>query len=441
MELVQLEKLKEDSLVYQYKATLADEHVANHINTELQKIRAKEKVPGFRPGRAPLEMIKKRYEASARISVIEDLLNQSLDKLVKENSWRLTSEAKISSTENENKTGNIISFIIDFEVMPKIDFPDFTKIELEKIIVDIEAKDIEDREKSVLRSIDDFSSEFDGYSQEEDRIIIDIEIVYNDQTLEGYIKKDYKTIVSKDFALEEFDIKLGEKLISVKTGEVLELKGKYKNPNSELNGKEIVAKILVKKILRPEFTSASQEFIERIGIKSIEDFNNYIKGLMKNECDNLIGMINRVRLFNILENLLEFPIPPSYLKSEIEKLHKDLPNESKSSNNLEKIALRRLRIGMLLADYYATKNLKIINKDIIQAIQSTYGQVSNPNLVESVLKAMDKNPTLRSSIINKAIENVSSNKIFEEAKLVEKKYTYNQLVDELEKFDKVALEK
>ena len=193
--------------------------------------------------------------------------------------------------------------------------------------------------------------------------------------------------------------------------------------------------------MRPEFTSVSQEFIDRIGIKSIQDFNDYIKGLINSECENLIGMINRVRLFDVLENLLDFPIPPSYLKSELEKLEKDLADQSQPSDNLKKIALRRLRIGMLLADYYAAKNLRITNKDIIQAIQSTYGQVSNPYLVENVLKAMEKNPNLKSSIINKAVENISSNKIFEEAKLVEKKYTYNQLVDELEKFDAENLKK
>ena len=280
MELVQLEKLKEDSLVYQYKATLSHEHVANNTNVELEKIRAKEKVPGFRPGKAPLEMIKKRYEGGARLSVIEDVLNQSLDNLVKENNWRLASETKISNTEDENKAGHDVSFIIDFEVMPKIDFPDFSKIELEKIIVDIEAKDIEDREQAILRSIDDFSLEIDGYSQEEDKIIIDIEILHKDKPLEEYTRKDFKTLASKDFTLEEFDIKLGEKLIAVKAGEELELKGEYKNPNSELNGEKIVAKILVKKILRPEFTTVSQEFIDRIGLNSIEDFSNYIKGLI-----------------------------------------------------------------------------------------------------------------------------------------------------------------
>lgn len=438
---MQLEKLKEDSLLHQYKVTLSNEDVANVTNHELEKIRAKAKIAGFRPGKVPLEIIKKNYEAQTKIKAIEDLVNKAIDGLIAENNWRLASNAKVDFDKDSKNPEDDTSFIINLELMPKIKFPDFTTVELEKMVIDITEQDIQKRQKFTLRSIDNFNTEVDGQAQEEDRVIIDLEILHKDQVLENFTKKDFRTIVSKDFVLEEFDIKLGEKLKAVKVGEELELSGKYKDSNSELNGKKLVAKIIVKKILRPQFTTVSEEFIDKIGYKSIDEFNAFIKDLIARECNNLINIINRVRLFDILENMLDFPVPASYLESEKQKLTQQLSTKNSSEEDLQKtdldkITLRRLRIGMMLADYYAENKLRITNEDIVETILANYGQAAyNPDLVKLVSQAMNKNQELRASIINKAIENVATNNIFNTAKLVEKNYSYDQLIDELEKLE------
>ena len=353
----------------------------------------------------------------------------------------ISSNAKVDFDKDSKNPEDGTSFIINLELMPKIKFPDFTTVELEKMVIDITEQDIQKRQKFTLRSIDNFNTEVDGQAQEEDRVIIDLEILHKDQVLENFTKKDFRTIVSKDFVLEEFDIKLGEKLKAVKVGEELELSGKYKDSNSELNGKKLVAKIIVKKILRPQFTTVSEEFIDKIGYKSIDEFNAFIKDLIARECNNLINIINRVRLFDILENMLDFPVPASYLESEKQKLTQQLSTKNSSEEDLQKtdldkITLRRLRIGMMLADYYAENKLRITNEDIVETILANYGQAAyNPDLVKLVSQAMNKNQELRASIINKAIENVATNNIFNTAKLVEKNYSYDQLIDELEKLE------
>ena len=181
-----------------------------------------------------------------------------------------------------------------------------------------------------------------------------------------------------------------------------------------------------------------------LGCKKAAEIPSKVEEIVTNEINNQIHTLVKIRLFNKLEDLLTYDIPPTLLKREVDALKqetkklKDSESESLDSDYCERFALRRIKIGLLLSEYAKNHKIQVTNDDIKEAI--LHKAKSMPYLAQQIIKLYNTNEDARNSLMGTILEEKAVRKIIDvEIAATEKEYSIKELDASLEKEQEVLL--
>ena len=165
-------EIKSEGLKKEFKVSVPASDFNKKIDEKINEISKKTKLPGFRPGKAPKEMLKQKYRASVMGEVLDELVRTSTDEVIKSKKLNpaMMPDVKITSFED----GKDVEFEISMEVLPEIKFGDFSKIELDKLTAEVPAEEVEKALKYLAESRKEpVKVEEDRASKEGDTTVID----------------------------------------------------------------------------------------------------------------------------------------------------------------------------------------------------------------------------------------------------------------------------
>ena len=250
-------------------AELSYEELKPHFEKAIDKYRKKATIPGFRKGKAPLNMIKKLYGEGIEYSALEDIANDTFVNYLVENKLDLLSKASI--TDMDYKPKEKFNFKVEFEVMPEIKVDNYKGLELKKTKYIIEDERVEDEIQ--YHRFRNSTNEIDGVALD-DNYIVTVDLQNLDEAgniLVGQTQKDLKLFLGNPQIFPEFK----EGLSGIKEGEVRIIDSK----NAEGGPKKVqITCTKVEKIVLPEM---NEEFFKKVTnkeeIKTEEDFRKEIK--------------------------------------------------------------------------------------------------------------------------------------------------------------------
>jgi len=356
-----VEEIKNDKLEKHLKIVVQEEVLQEKVSNKMLDLVQKIRLPGFRPGKAPLNLIRKKYETDVRNEVVSD----EIQKCVKESieSLNLASEPKIDNLKKDIG----IEFVLKLELMPKVTIPDFHVINLEKFIIDIDENEVDKHLQQIAENNKTFDLENTKTITNGDKVIVDFCGTVEGKDFANNTSENYELIIGEQSVMREFS----EQLTGAKWQDEVDVKVSYPetHKNSQLAGKEVVFKTKIKEIYRPLIPQINDELAKKLLLDNLEALKIFAKKELEQEYQTQSDTLLKVSFFNKLENMLTFDIPQTLINQEKTLLSSGIYEEDKDIKlKLDKIISRRIRIGLLLAEYAKQQNIKMEQSDIQKAL-------------------------------------------------------------------------
>ncbi len=431
-----ISELKKDKTEFHAKVTISIHDISQQIDTELANVAKTAKMDGFRVGKVPLTVLRKKYVPTIRNGIARDKIDAATKQIIKDNKLNIAFDPAIDDFKNEDDKD--IEFVLKFELLPVITLPDFKKISIEKPVLDVSKKDIDEQLDRILSFSKSYDKETKSKAKSGDQVTIDAIGYVDGVAFDGGKLNAHKLVLGSKSFIPGFE----DQLIGSKAGDDVSVKVDFPKDyhSKDLAGKPSEFKVKVLAVHQESTQKIDDEFAKKFKCENVEQLREQISKNISSNYDESILIFMKMELFDKLEELLKFEIPASLLEREKEILKDQVSKvgdnaEVKSMSDKERakyfddLASRRVRIGLMLAEYVKQKGLSITEEDLRHALIE---QAKNyPGQEQMVIEFYQKNKNALENLKGPILESKGVKAIFaNEVVIKEKLYT----ADKLEKF-------
>ncbi len=433
---MQVNEIKKDKFYREYEVVIPAAAVEQNVNERLQSIGQKVKIPGFRPGRVPIKILKQRYGKSIMGEVLENTVTRASHEVLQQKSDKPVLQPKLEITKYDD--GQDLHFKMSYEIMPKLPDIDLTNIKLEKLVYDIPESDIEKGVKEIAQANKSYKSKAKtAKAQEGDVVKIDFEGFIDGKAFDGGAAKEHNLELGSGQFIPGFE----EQLIGCKAGDNKTIKVTFpKDYHSEsLAGKEAEFKVFVHEVLQPVQAKADDELAKKLGLENLEQLKEALAKRLREDYDKVARTKLKKQLFDILEEKYDFEVPEGMVSMEFDSIWKALQEAKKqgddsiadkSEDELRKeyraIAERRVRLGLILAEIGNKNNFQVNQDELSKAVMDRARMF--PGQEAKIFEYYQKNPQQLDELRGPILEEKAVDYIISQAKLSEKKVTIEQLL-------------
>ncbi len=290
--------------------------IEKEIGNSLEKVRQKAKIPGFRPGRAPINLIERRFGKEVEAEVLDKIIPEYYSKALKE-AELMPVTTPVFDEKIDFKRNNPINLSLTVEVMPKIENLSYGNMKVEDIPVSVDDAEVEDYLKKL-------QGEKAIYEVSEKEIDTDdlVSFEYVDAKIAGE---------ENAAALKEQISKMGneilppdimEKMIGKKKDDIVEFATTFNGDckSKELAGKTIDMKVAIKEIKKKNLPEIDDEFAKDLGFENIPEMKEKIKEKIFAVKKEHIVRIQKAIIVNKILEAHSFEAPETLVRRELESL-------------------------------------------------------------------------------------------------------------------------
>lgn len=402
-----------------------------YLDLSYQELAKQEKIAGFRPGQAPLELVKKHIkQEKAQAKMLEILIKKELAKILEQRNWLMAEGAKIDILKFA--PDNPLVFKAVFSVWPKvIKLIDFSSIKVKKQKLEVKEDEIE-RELNELQKMQAKERIVLRPAKIGDKVILDFNILKDLVPQEGGEYKDFSMILGEDFYLPGFS----ENIVGLKAGDekTFKLTIPQDHQNKNLAGQEVDFKVKIKDVYEIVLPELNDEFAKSLGkFENLEQLKQAIKlNLEKIKQVQINEKYEREILEEIIEKSEFEEIPEVVLEKEVERMLEELKisiqnqaslmgvkmsfedylsqinkTESELKKDLEIQAEKRIKIGLVLQEVIEKENISVSDQEIEKEIENLKLIYKNDSEILKEINSLDYKKKLKSELLaKKAIEKI-----------------------------------
>ncbi len=401
---------------------------------EISKIREKvindiaknAKIPGFRKGKVPRNIIVTRFSDKIKNETISNILYDSINQIIKEIEYKPISEPVITDLDELNPDRDF-SFKAEFDIMPEIKLKEYKNLETTRYEYEVTDEMIE-KELNALRERFATLKSVDKEAEAGDYLVIDY-VEYDENGKEKYKKSDQTVL------LDDKEDQFVKQLIGVKKGDEKDITIKIEADKEE-ESKEIKVHVKVKDIKKKELPELNDDFAQDISdVSSLEELKNKIKKDLEEELKRLAEEKSKTELTEKLIEKNDFELPESMINYEIdriiseiatayridiESLKKNKEEYEKYRENLRNRAIKNLKYELLLSEIAKLEKLEATDKEVDEEIKK-YASENKKDFkdVKDTMKKNNSYENLRYQItLRKALDFIYNNAKFSKSEML-----------------------
>lgn len=426
--------------------TVPAKDLADKLEARIAEITPTLRIKGFRPGKVPTAHVRRLYGKGLMSEVVEQTLTETTQKVLEENKVRPASEPDLKP---EADLGEVIegkadlSYEIAVDVMPEFEPVDLAKLSLSRPVY--EATDAE-----VDEALDDLAKQNRTYeartgktvkAKEGDMVVIDFVGRIDGAAFEGGTANDVELVLGSGQFIPGFE----DQLVGAKPESDVTVKVTFPETYQvdTLKGKEAEFETRVKEVKAPVESKADEALAERLGVESLEKLRELIKTNLEQQYASASRFKLKRALLDQLDEKHEFPLPPKMVEAEFNSIWQQvqqdkeagqLPPEDaeKSDEQLQteyrKIAERRVRLGLVLAEIGRINNVQVTEQELMNAMRQEamrYGAQA-----QQVFDLLRNNPNAQAQVRAPLFEDKVVDLVIEKAKVKDKKVSKDELMKE-----------
>ncbi len=292
------------------------DEIESEVSKRLHDAARKTRIPGFRPGKAPLRIIRQRYAPGITNEVVMETIQSSYDAALQQQ--EIVPAGLLSIDPVPYESGNDLEFVATIEVFPSIPSLDLDGVTIRKPVVEVTGQDVDNTMEDIrLRHADNYAAR-QGKSEKGDKLTVDFEGKIEGESFEGGAVQGHSFILGNREMPEEFE----NGLVGVVRDEVSVISVSYPEIYNipVLAGKEVEYTITTKAIEQPELPELDDEFAKKMGVDEggMEKLREEVKNNLARELDERLRGVIHQRVMDGLLQKNEIEVPKSLVENEID---------------------------------------------------------------------------------------------------------------------------
>lgn len=407
------------------------ERIENEVNKRLQQTASRARVDGFRPGKVPMSVIRKRFGGSARQEVIGEVIQSSFYEAVMQE--KLNPAGAPSVEPKQLDEGKDFEYIATFEVYPEVQLADFSGIAVERIDAEVTDADVE-KMLEILRKQNTSYQNVERAAQNEDQLTVDFTGRIDGEAFQGGTASNSQIVLGSGRMIPGFE----EGLVGAKAGESRTLNVTFPEDyqNLELAGKAAEFEVMVHAVAEPTLPELNDEFFARFGVEEggMEGFRAEVRKNMERELRQAIKSKTKTQVMDGLLATNEVEVPRALISSEIDRLRQqavqqfggaNIKPEQLPAELFEEQAKRRVSLGLIVAEVVKQNDIKPDNDRVRAMVEDLASAYQEP---QQVINWYYQNEQQLAEIQSVVLEEQVVDTVLQKAKVTDKQVAYEDAV-------------
>ncbi len=443
-----------EGLKHEFQVSVPASDIDAKVDAKLVGMKDKVRLNGFRPGKVPVAHLKKVYGRSVAAETVEELIRDTNAGIFTERGFRLATEPKVTMPKEEKEIEAILAgksdlnYSVAIEVVPAIELADFKTFNVEKPVAEVTDADIDEALKRIADQSRPYAAKAEGAKAESgDRVTVAFKGTIDGVAFDGGTGENIQVVIGSGTFIPGFE----DQLIGIGAGETRTVKASFpKNYAAEnLAGKDAEFETTASLIEAPQESKVDDEFAKNLGMESLEKLKEAMRDRLVQEFAGASRQRVKRVLLDKLDEAHKFGPPPSLVEEEFKLMWNSIKaemdstgktfadedtTEEKAKEEYEKIADRRVRLGLVLSEIGEKNKITVTDDEVSRALIDRARQ--SPGREKEVWDFYRSNPQALAQLRAPIYEDKVVDFILELANVTEKKVTREDLLKEEE--DKTA---
>ena len=429
-----IKEIKSATLYKEYAVEIPYQEINGIIDEKINEIQPTVSIPGFRKGKAPISIVRKKYEDNIISEAIERLVQDKTKNLLDEKNLKPFIQPRVDLKKFEKNQPIEVEIKINLE--PEIKLKDFKKIDLTNYEINLDKQIIDKNYKEFLNNQKKYTPITNSREiKKTDRVILNLSS--ENETVPDFLKsqKNLPIIINSELQILP---DLGSKLLSKKLKKGDKDKIGLDISKSIKSDKEFIADFDIEIVEIEESApfKVDKEFLEKNGLKNEEELKNNLENNLKSQYENGIKQIEKKQLMDVLDKEHQFDLPQGIVDQEfsdiwhrIEHAKKDNKlddddkklTDEKLKKRYEKISKRRVKLSILLQFIAKEQKISVDEKELTNGMMAYASQY--PGQEKQIIEYFKKNPSAIETVRGPILEEKVMNSVISSSNIVKKKIT------------------
>jgi trigger factor len=440
---MQINETLNEGLKRAYEITLTGDDLESRVTEKLEEARPEIEMKGFRKGKVPMALLKKQFGPRLMGEAMQEAVDGAMQGHLDESGDRPAMQPEVKMVNEDWKEGDDVVVSMSYEKLPEIPEIDYKGIKLERMTVAPADADIDEALANLAESVQNFDTKKGGKAADGDQVVIDFKGLLDGEAFEGGTAEDYPLVLGSNSFIPGFE----EQLIGAKKGEEksLDITFPEEYGAEHLAGKAVVFEVTVKEVKKPVPAEIDDEMAKKYGAEDLDALKGQITERLQAEYAGAARAVMKRKLLDVLDEQVTFELPPALVDAEAGQIahqlwHEENPEveghdhpEIETTDEHRKLAERRVKLGLLLAELGQKNEIQVSDAEMSQAIMAQARQY--PGQERAFFEFVQKNAGAQQQIRAPLFEDKVVDFVFEMSEITEKEVTKDDLkaaVDALE---------
>ena len=433
---MQVKETQNDGLKRGYEITVTAAELDATVEGKLKEAQPEVEMKGFRKGKVPMALLRKQFGQRLMGEAMQESIDGALRDHLESTGDRPAGQPQMKMSNEDWKEGDDVVVDVSYEKLPDVPETDFAKIKLERLVVKADDASVDEALKNLAESPQAVSYETKkGAAKDGDQVVIDFVGKVDGEAFDGGSAEDYPLVLGSNSFIPGFE----DGLLKVKAGDEKDVDVTFPEEYQaeHLAGKAAVFSVTVKEVKGAKTPKIDDELAKKFGADDLDALKGQIRERLEAEYTGASRAVAKRALLDVLDSKVDFELPESLVSAEAGQIahqlwHEENPDvqghdhpEIEPTDEHNKLAARRVKLGLLLASIGEKAEVKVSDAEMTQAIMNQARQY--PGQEREFFEFAQQNAQFRQQLQAPLFEDKVVDHIFEAAQVKEKEVSKDDL--------------
>ena len=426
-----------------FMLTIPAKDIEARLDQEVKRIAPQVRMPGFRPGKVPANLIRKMHGEALHQDALNSAVQEGVQQLLQEKKVRPALQPQVE-LDKQYEPGKDAEVTVRVEALPDVPPAKIEDIKLERLTVDADETVVEEQLKQLASSTKKWTDAPKKHAAANgDQVVIDFVGTVDGEQFEGGSGQDMPVEIGSGGLIPGFE----EQLVGAKAGDSREVNVSFPAdyPVENLKGKAASFAVTVKAVKTSGDNKIDDDFAKSLGMQGLDQLREVLRDQQAQELNGLTRTHMKRQLLDQLAERHDFAVPESMVDAEYQNILNQLRHEAShepdpqaalkeiesDAAEYRKIAERRVRLGLLLSEIGAANNVTVTEQEMSRLIMQAASQYQAKDR-ETFIRYIQQEPMAAAQLRAPLYEDKVVDFLFGKADVTDRKATREQLEADLE---------
>lgn len=449
---MQIVETTNEGLKRAYAITIPADAIESRIDAEVKAVAPQVKMPGFRPGKVPANLVRKMHGDALHGDALNKAVREAVDSVISGKQLRPAMQPKIDF-DNSYEQGKDAELTVEVEVLPEIETPKIDDLKLDRLVVPVSDDEVNEELGRIASGQKRYKdAPKSRKAKDGDQVVIDFVGKIDGAEFEGGAAEGAPLVIGSGTFIPGFE----DQLTGVKAGDEKTVKVAFpKDYQAEhLAGKDAEFDVTVQAVKVEDEGDLDDDFAKSMGLESLQQLKDLIKGQLEQQHAGLTRTAMKRGLLDRLAGDYDFDVPQGMVDAEFEQIWAQLQAEAQKEDDPEAamkeveaekddyrhIAERRVRLGLLLSEIGQANGVEVTNQEMQMLVQQAAQQYRDEDR-QRFIEYIQNEPMAAAQLRAPLYEDKVVDYLFDQADVTEKEVTREELEAAIEADEEAEADK